>query len=837
MLYTHNCFNTSSILVTDSVASVTHCNSTSIGGLCFLFIPIVILAPFMAALLVPFIYRHIPNRNIGWFVIIIPLTLFLIMVSFIPAISKGKTFIHTIKWIDTAGINFTTYLDGLSMIFVLLITGIGALVVLYSIYYLSEREALGRFYAYLLLFMGSMLGVVLSDNLMVLYVFWELTSISSFLLIAFWYHRKKSRYGAQKSLLITVSGGIAMLAGFIMLYVMTNTFSVREIIATISDYTGNSLFVPAMVLVLLGAFTKSAQFPFHIWLPDAMEAPTPVSAYLHSATMVKAGIYIVARFTPVFGGESIWFYAVTCVGIITLFWGSFNAVRQKDLKALLAYSTVSQLGLIMSLLGLGSVAHANDYNVNTILYTQATFAALFHLINHATFKGALFMVVGILDHQLGTRDIRRLGGLMALMPITFTVAMIGSFSMAGLPPFNGFLSKEMFFEAMLFARHFDELSIGALATLIPVIAWIASVFTFVYSMIIVFQTFFGAHQPARLDREAHEAPIGMLVSPIVLVCFVVGIFFFPNVIGKWILQPAMASIYPALEGAPGLVPRIAAWHGFNATLALTVGVVVVGALLYRYLQYWRGIYTASPLNWNLDTLYTNTLAKLGSGSEALTNRYMTGYLKDYFVYIFSFFIVLIGGGLLWLGSFHIDTSKDSVITVNEYIIIFVMMIAACAILFAKARTTAILLNGVLGYSIAFLFVIFRAPDLALTQIIVETVTTTLFLLVFYFLPEWKRESSAVVTKLVNGIISVAVGVVVTVLALAVQGNKMFDSISLYFEDSYNLAGGKNIVNTILGDFRAFDTMLEVVVLFIAGLAVFSIIKLKSRKEEKDVESE
>lgn len=794
----------------------------------------VILIPFLAAILIPFIYRRVPNRSIGWFVIVVPLMLFLLLASFIPAVSKGKTFIHTVKWIDSANINFTTYLDGLSMIFGLLITGMGALVILYSIYYLSERESLGRFYVYLLMFMGSMLGVVFSDNLMVLYVFWELTSISSFLLIAFWYHRKKSRYGAQKSMLITVSGGVGMLAGFIMLYIMTGSYSVREIIATISSISDHHLFVPALLLVLLGAFTKSAQFPFHIWLPDAMEAPTPVSAYLHSATMVKAGIYLVARFTPVFGSEAVWFYLVTCVGIFTLFWGSFNAVRQKDLKALLAYSTVSQLGLIMSLLGLGSLAYQNGFSVNSVVYTQATFAALFHLINHSTFKGALFMAVGIIDHQVGTRDIRRLGGLMSFMPVTFTIAMIGSFSMAGLPPFNGFLSKELFFEAVLAVRYADVLSGGILASLLPMVAWVASVLTFVYSMIIVFQTFFGRHVPERLDRAAQEAPIGMLISPVILGVFVTGIFFFPNLIGQYLLEPAMTSVYPVFEGQAGLVPHIQAWHGLNPALFMTIGVVLIGMLLYKFLHYWRGIYTLSPMNWNLDTLYNTSLTTVEKGSALLTNRYMTGYLRDYFTYIFTFFIVVVGGGLVWMGGFSLNLSEDAPITVNEYIIIFVMMGAACSILFVKSRMTAILLNGVLGYSIALLFVVFRAPDLALTQIIVETVTTALFLLSFYFLPEWKKESSSRATKISNGIIAITAGTIVTVLALAVQENKMFDSISSYFEDSYNLAGGKNVVNTILGDFRAFDTMLEVVVLFIAGIGVYTLIKLKSRKGGKDI---
>src|SRR5699024_6169133 len=494
-----------------------------------------------------------------------------------------------------ANIYFTTYLDGLSLIFGLLITGVGSLVILYSIYYLTSREALGHFYVYLLMFMGAMLGVVFSDNMMVLYVFWELTSISSFLLIAFWYYRKQSRYGAQKSMLITVSGGVAMLAGFLMIYAMTGSFSIRENIALIGNVSDHSLFVPAMMLVLLGAFTKSAQFPFHIWLPDAMEAPTPVSAYLHSATMVKAGIYLVARFTGIFGGDAIWFYVVTSVGIFTLFWGSFNAVRQTDLKALLAYSTISQLGLVMSLFGFGSAALHEGYSGSSVLYAQATFAALFHLMNHSTFQGALFMVVGIVDLNAGTRDVRRLGGLMAIMPDTLTIAVIGMFSMAGLPPFNGFLSKEMFFEAVLAVRHLSFFSLGSWGILFPVVAWIASVFTFVYSMIIVFQTFFGEHQPDRLDREAHEAPIGMLISPSILAFLVVFMFFFPNIVGNYLLRPAMNAVYPTLTNIGDAMEPIKIWHGFELPLWMTIGVILIGVLLYLTFNYWRPMYKLGPL--------------------------------------------------------------------------------------------------------------------------------------------------------------------------------------------------------------------------------------------------
>ncbi|WKA58183.1 Na+/H+ antiporter subunit A [Planococcus shenhongbingii] len=788
-----------------------------------------ILVPFLAAALIPFIHRRLGPVDIGWLVLVIPFVLFVIFAMQIPVISAGDTVTATLNWIPSLGINFTIYLDGLSLILALLITGMGTLVILYSIYYLSPADSLPHFYAYLLLFMGAMLGVVLSDNLLVLYVFWELTSISSFLLIAFWFHRKNSRYGAQKSLLITVFGGFGMLAGFLMLHTMTGTFSVREIVSTIGQYSDHALFYPAMFLVLLGAFTKSAQFPFHIWLPDAMEAPTPVSAYLHSATMVKAGIYLVARFTPIFGGTSAWFWTVTLVGLITLFWGSFCAVRQTDLKALLAYSTVSQLGLIMSLFGMGSAAiHFGDGNEGA-LYGLASFAALFHLVNHSTFKGALFMVVGIVDHQVGTRDIRRLGGLMAFLPITFTFAVIGSFSMAGLPLFNGFLSKEMFFTASLNAVSLPIFSADTWGWIIPVVAWTASALTFVYCMIIVFKTFFGKHKPEKLDKRPAEPSIGMLIPPAILSLLIVGLFFFPNLLGDHLLRPALNGVLPGITGA---APHITAWHGFNTELWMTIGIVVAGSLLFIFLRHWKKIYALLPEDWTFNVFYNKLLESVEDNSSLLTNRYMTGYLPHYFAYIFSFFILVAGGTLFLTGAFSFDFSTDAAIPSYELILTIVMAVAAVGILFAKSRLTSVLLNGVLGYSIAIFFVLFRAPDLALTQLVIETVTTALFLLCFYFLPEWKPENSPRNVKIRNAMIAVAGGATVTLIALSVRSGKLFESISGYYEDSYELAGGKNIVNAILGDFRGFDTMLESLVLFIAGLGVYTLIRIKGGKETR-----
>ncbi|MHA6250563.1 Na+/H+ antiporter subunit A [Oceanobacillus sp. CAU 1775] len=797
---------------------------------------IAVFIPFIAAIFIPLLYKKGSKLHIGIFPMLIAAALFIYLLNFIPKIANGETFGYTMSWIPTYGFNFTTYLDGLSLIFALLITGIGALVILYSIYYLSDNEQLGHFYTYLMLFMGAMLGVVLSDNMMVLYVFWELTSISSFLLIAFWYQRKRSREGAQKSLLITISGGFGMLVGFIMLYAMTGTMSVREVIASISGVTDHGLFIPAMLLILFGAFTKSAQFPFHIWLPDAMEAPTPISAYLHSATMVKAGIYLVARFTPVFGGEGVWFWVVTGVGLFTLFWGSFQAVRQTDLKALLAFSTVSQLGMIMSMFGMGSAALYIGHSTESVLFTQATFAALFHLVNHSTFKGALFMAVGIIDHEVGTRDIRRLGGLATLMPITFTISLIGSFSMAGLPPFNGFLSKEMFLQASVDITQLGLFHADTIGNLIPIVAWIASILTFVYSMIIVFQTFLGKYQQDRLEHPANEAPMGMLISPLVLVSLVVAIFIFPNLIGDYMITPAMASVFPELSQTANLGVEILRWHGFNLALIMTIGIIIFGTLLYKFPKTWRWIYVLFPTRWSFNTLYAYTIEKSDEVSMKITNKYMTGNLRDYMMYIFIFFIAVVGSMFIASGGYEYIALSDVPISTFEWIIVLSMIVAAISVLFAKSRLTAIVLNSVLGYGVALLFVIFQAPDLALTQLVIETVTTVLFLVAYYFLPEWEKESGSRRVRSSKLIVSIGVGLTFTLVALAVQNNRLFESISAFFENSYELAGGKNIVNAILADFRGFDTMLEVVVLFIAGIGVYSIIKLKAGKRGEKLEN-
>ncbi|MBM7586247.1 multicomponent Na+:H+ antiporter subunit A [Bacillus pakistanensis] len=790
-----------------------------------------IISPFLMAIIIPLLYKLFRKIHTGWFVLILPVILFTYFFQFISITSGGNTIKETVQWMPSFDINFTAYVDGLGLLFALLITGIGSLVVLYSIYYLNkDKEQLHNFYVYLLMFMGAMLGVVLSDNLIVLYMFWEFTSISSFLLIGYWYHRERSRYGAQKSMLMTVFGGLSMLGGFLLLYVMGGSFSIREIVGMAGELSTDPLFIPALILVLLGAFTKSAQFPFHIWLPDAMEAPTPVSAYLHSATMVKAGLYLVARMSPVFADQGLWLWLVGGFGILTLFWGSFNAVKQTDLKGILAFSTVSQLGLIMSLLGVGAAALHYDH-INDNIFLVATLAAVFHLINHATFKGSLFMVVGIVDHETGTRDIRKLGGLMSFMPITFTIAIIGAFSMAGLPPFNGFLSKEMFFTGMVNIMEADLFNLQTWGLLFPILAWVGSVFTFLYSMIIVFKTFTGKHQPEKLEKKPHEAPIGMLISPIILASLVVIFGFFPNILSHSVIEPAVAAITPSL--AKEVEVHISFWHGVGPELFMTLGVFLFGILLYVLLPKWKHIYTWIPEKLTLNSFYDRGIIAAERGSSRFTKGYMTGYIRSYLVYIFSFFIAILLFTMWYKGAFAINTEYVAPIGIYEIALALILVISSVTTLFAKSRLTSIIALGAAGYTVSLFFVLFRAPDLALTQLVIETVSVALFLLCFYHLPPLSRHEERMSFKLGNALISIGVGVVVTLVAISSYSTKLFDSISKYYiENVYDEAGGKNMVNVILVDFRGFDTLFEICVLAIAALGIFSMIKLRlTRRKE------
>lgn len=790
---------------------------------------LLLFAPVAAALLIPLLANRVRGIHTGWFVLAVPVLLFIYYLGFLPQVKDGGVHIGELSWIPSYGISLTSYIDGLSLLFSLLITGIGALVVLYSIFYLDKtKERLGNFYVYLLMFMTAMLGVVQSDNMIALYGFWELTSISSFLLIGYWYTRDRSRFGALKSMMITVFGGLMMLGGFVLLYLMGGTFSVRELISMAPELAEHSLFTWALVLILLGAFTKSAQFPFYIWLPDAMEAPTPVSAYLHSATMVKAGLYLVARFTPIFAASEVWVWLVTSIGVLTLFWGSFFAVKQTDLKGILAFSTVSQLGLIMSMLGAAAAAFHVEGAAET-MFKYAGFAAIFHLVNHAAFKGSLFMIAGIVDHETGTRDIRKLGGLMALMPVTFTIALIGSLSMAGLPPFGGFLSKELFLTGMLSLGELDLFAPASWGTVLLVAAWIASVFTFIYSFYFVFRTFTGKHKPDLLPKSAHEAPAGMLVSPAVLGLIVVVIFFVPNLVGDWIVKPAVAAVQPFMYSSPSDVDvHVAAWHGhITPELMMTIGIVIAGLALFSLLPKWQGLYRVFPEQLTLNKLYDSTMIFAESGMNRLSRSYMDGLIRSYLIYMFLGIVIIGLGSLIAKDALAVSFEGTAPIGPVEVGLLLVLVAATATTLVARKRLTAIISLGAVGYTVALLFVVFKAPDLALTQLVIETVSVALFLLAFYHLPKMSRHDEKRKFRIGNAIIAASVGLLMSLLAMSSVSQRALPSISEFYKETvYSEAGGGNIVNVILVDYRGFDTFFEIAVLSIAAIGIIAMIRLR-----------
>ena len=776
---------------------------------------VAVLLPFIIAIFIPFLSKWKDKLHPGFFVTIVPVIVFIYFIRFLG--TGFEPVVQEYSWIPSLDMNLVFHLDGLSLLFVLLISGIGALVAFYSIFYLHKSEQLGHFYVYFLIFMGSMLGVVLSDNVFALYSFWEFTSLSSFLLIGFWNYKKESRYGALKSMLITVFGGLSLLGALVFMTVLTNTTSIQGMIDQQQLILNSEYFPLILGLLLLGAFTKSAQFPFHIWLPDAMEAPTPVSAYLHSATMVKAGIYLVARYSPMLSANEWFFIIVSTAGIVTLCWGSYMAVKQTDLKGILAFSTISQLGMIMAMLGFGTKA--------------AVFGAVFHILNHATFKGSLFMVAGIVDHEAGTRDIRKLGGLMTFMPITATLAVLASFSMAGVPlPFlNGFYSKEMFFESSLHLEAATTGFSGMMQTSLPYLAVFGSIFTFVYSMYFFFGTFRGQSNLEELPKKPHEAPIGMLVSPIILVAGVIIIGLFPSLINESFIAHAA----DAVKGTTLESKDIYFWHGIIPPFIMSLAVVVFGTILALSRKVWSPVYRVVPGVLSMNKFYDGLVDRVERYSTTITNGYMNGSIGRYVRMILAAIIIITFAFMAITGGFTIDTSNVAEVTAPEILVAVTMVIAAIGTALVNNRIAAILILGVVGYGLSMLFVLYRAPDLALTQLIVETVTVALFLLVFYHLPKLKKKDEPLSTKALNLIISIGFGALMTMVAISSHSSKFFDSISEYFvENSYKLGGGDNIVNVILVDFRGLDTLFEVVVLGIAAMAIFGLIRLRKTKGEE-----
>ncbi len=763
----------------------------------------IVLIPFLAAIVAALAAPRTGKAG-AWLLALIPAGLATWLILLAPQALAGSGLAIAFPWLPQLGVYFALRLDGLSLLFALLISGIGALIVLYSGYYLTDRARIGRFQSYLFLFMGSMLGVVLANDLVTLFVFWELTSISSYLLIGFNHENERSRYGALKALLITAGGGLAMLLGLVLMGLAGGTLRIDELLTQGAALQASPYFLPMLLLILLGAFTKSAQFPFHIWLPDAMAAPSPVSAYLHSATMVKAGIYLLARLYPALGDDAAWRVIVTDVGLITMVLGAYLAFKQTDLKALLAYSTISTLGLIVGVIGLGT--------------PDAMMAAMVMILAHALYKAALFLVVGAVEHETGTRDWRRLGGLARAMPITAAAAFVASLSLAGLPPVLGFIAKEQFLEAE------THLQAGFLLTLLgPLLGVVAGIFGMAYSILLVREVFFGPQQET--PKHPHEAPIGMLAGPGLLAVLSI-VFAWPPllaVVDKLLYAAASASLGQSLGDV-----HLAFWHGINLPLILSGVAVMAGIILYWQRRRFWALQERVPASLSLNRLYDGSLAGLNRLAVGVTGALQTGTLRHYLLIILGTMAALVlwalvtGDRLSWLLFFDLSQAAA-----YELAAAALMIVAAVAVVFIPSRLGAIAALGTVGFLMSFFYVIYSGPDLALTQLLVETLTVIILLLVFYFLPRFFEDRSPLPNRWRDVIIAAGVGSLVTVLVILVVPINLSPPISsFYVENSLTKAYGANIVNVILVDFRGLDTLGEITVLTIAALGITGMLKLR-----------
>ncbi len=767
------------------------------------------LLPWIAAAVVAYLPAA-SRRGAAWAAGFAALGVTALALHLAQPVFEGEVLKWSVPWLPALGIDFGFRMDGLAWLFTLLIGGIGALVVLYAAWYLDPKDPARRFYVFLLLFMGAMLGVVLADNLLLLVVFWELTSLSSFLLIGYWHQRDDAREGARMALAVTGAGGLCLLGGVLLIGHIVGSFELDVVLASGDVIRGHPLYVTALVLVLLGAFTKSAQAPFHFWLPHAMAAPTPVSAYLHSATMVKAGVFLLARLYPALGNSEPWFWIVSLVGLTTLVLGAYIAIFQHDLKGLLAYSTISHLGLITLLFGLDE--------------PLAVVAGVFHIINHATFKAGLFMSAGIIDHETGTRDMRRINGLFKYMPFTATLGMVAAAAMAGVPLMNGFLSKEMFF-----AETVTKDTHALMNWMLPVGATLAGIFSVAYSIRFVHDVFFNG-EPVNMPKVPHEAPFFMRlpVLLLVLLCIVVGLLPAATV------GPALAVAAQAtLHGRPGLpLPgyTLAVWHGLNLPLAMSVVAVVGGTLLYFGLQRFINLHRLVdlPLLWKKggrDVFIVLQESGLAA-ARGVTAALQTGSLQRYLALL----VVMAVAAGAWpflradaLPSGAIALHANGLGPATATVGVIGIAAAIGVVVMHRHRMAALMLLAVTGLVVCLAFVYQSAPDLALTQLLVEMVTTVLMMLALAWLPQEGTVEHSRWRKGRDALIAVAAGLGTAALVWLVIG-RPFDSISPYYL-SHTLpeGGGANAVNVIIVDFRGFDTMGEITVMGIAALTMHALL--------------
>jgi len=759
-----------------------------------------VLGGFVVAAMAPLLHRWF-GPGTARVMALLPAAIAAWLIGQWPIIAAGDTLWLEWAWVPGLDITLTFMIDGLAWLFAMLITVIGTLVLIYSGEYLHGHRDLPRFLVVITAFMMSMLGLVLADNLVTLFVFWELTSITSYLLIGFNHTDLAARKSAQQGLFVTVGGGLALLAGFVMLALAGDSWSLVELNARGEQLKAHALYTPLLICVLIGAFTKSAQFPFHFWLPNAMAAPTPVSAYLHSATMVKAGIYLLARLHPALGGTEPWVVTLSLVGALTMAIGAFLAIQHTNVKKLLAYSTVMALGTLTMLLNIGT--------------ETALTAFVVFLLGHSLYKGALFMVAGILDHETRTKDVTAMGGLRHAMPSTALVAAVAALSLAGLPPLLGFISKELMLESVLGASDYR-------GVILP-LAFLAAFLTLAVAAIVAIRPFFG---PLReTPHTPHEPPGGLLAGPALLAALSLAFGLVPG------LLDSLVSATVAGIGAGQVEVHLALWHGLNLPLVLSLASLALGVLVFRHWDRLRSrLARLEPLMARgPEAGYEALMAGMVRIAEWQTRFLQNGYMRNYLVMTLLVLLGLVGHALLVRHTPTLSFALD--LYLHEAMVAGLMVAGAVAACVMRSRLAAVAAVGVMGYSIALTFVLFSAPDLAITQLLVETLTVILLVLVLFRLPRFATLSTPV-ERLRDLVVAGLSGGLITLLMLSVLSGERLPRISDYMvENSQPLGHGHNIVNVILVDFRALDTLGEMFVLALAAIGVYAMLRFHAEEYE------
>lgn len=760
---------------------------------------VAMLLPFAAALLAPWLTARL-GAAAAWLLALAPALAFAHFAGFWPEIAGGDRVTGGYAWVPSLNLSFSWFLDGLSLTFALLITGIGTLIVLYAGGYMKGHPQQGRFIGFILLFMGAMLGLVVSDSFLMLFVFWELTSITSFLLIGFDHTREASRRAALQALVVTGGGGLILLAGMIFIWNITGVSQLSLLLSTGDALRESPFYLAALILVLGGAFTKSAQFPFHFWLPNAMEAPTPVSAYLHSATMVKAGVYLLMRLNPVMGETPAWEILLPFFGGITLLVGSVLAVRQTDLKLMLAYTTVASLGLLVMLTGFDT-EHAVE-------------AAVLYLVAHSLFKGALFMVAGAIDHESGTRDIRKLGGLGKLMPITFAAAILSGISMAGLPPLFGFLAKEEIYYALA--------GTSPRAILFTAVAVIGNALMFVIAFAVGLKPFIG--QEGETPKHAHEGPVLLWIGPLTLAVLSLAGGLFSGLAHRFVSSPMASAVDGEVQTITiSLIPHI------GAALALSVLTVVIGIVLYLGLDRLRSAVDrmVTGLGISPDRGFDHFVAGLVRLSTAVTRVVQNGRLETYITASFVFVAIVLLVTPFVYGELPARFSLPTEFDLHEMAILSIAVIGVIAVLTARDRLTAIVCLGIQGFAVAVIFLLYGAPDLSFTQFMVETLSVVILALVMTRLKLSPSDHRSALARLLDGTLAIACGLGFGLMLVASTSGPFDGSLSAFFaEYSKIIAHGANVVNVIIVDFRGVDTLGEIAVVMITGLSILALIRIR-----------